>query len=55
MKLLEVNGGRLACWDSGRGGPLVFIHGMATAGELWAADLEPLAAIYESVMQRLLC
>ena len=33
MKLLEVNGGRLAYWDSGRGAPLVFIHGMATAGD----------------------
>jgi pimeloyl-ACP methyl ester carboxylesterase len=44
MKLLELNEGRLAYWDSGRGAPLVFIHGVATAGELWARDLEPLAA-----------
>jgi pimeloyl-ACP methyl ester carboxylesterase len=43
MRILEINGGRLACWDSGRGMPLVFIHGAATAGELWAEDLEPLA------------
>jgi pimeloyl-ACP methyl ester carboxylesterase len=50
MKLVEVNGGRLACWDSGCGAPLVFIHGMATAGELWAADLEPLAADHRLIV-----
>ncbi len=50
MKLLEVNGGRLAYWDSGRGAPLVFIHGAATAGELWAGDLEPLAADHRLIV-----
>lgn len=50
MKLVDVNGGRIACWDSGRGTPLVFIHGVATAGKLWAADLEPLATDHRLVV-----
>ena len=50
MKIVEVNGGRLACWDSGRGTPIVFIHGVATAGELWARDLEPLAADHRLIV-----
>ena len=44
MRLLEINGGRLAYWESGAGTPVVFIHGVATTGELWSGDLEPLAA-----------
>jgi pimeloyl-ACP methyl ester carboxylesterase len=43
MDLIELGGRRLACWDRGHGTPLVFIHGVGTSGELWAADLEELA------------
>src|SRR5688572_22603557 len=44
MKLLKIENGRLAYWESGSGAPVLFIHGVATTGELWAGDLEPLAA-----------
>ena len=44
MDLIELAGRRLACWDRGHGTPLVFIHGVGTSGELWAADLEELAS-----------
>ena len=29
----------LEYWDAGAGPPLVFVHGVATSGDLWAADL----------------
>ena len=41
--LVNIPGGRLSCWDSGRGTPLLFIHGVGTSGEIWAEDLAPLA------------
>jgi pimeloyl-ACP methyl ester carboxylesterase len=44
MELIELAGRRLACWDRGQGTPLLFIHGVGTAGELWAGDLEALAS-----------
>ena len=46
----NVDGGRLAYWDSGSGPPLVFIHGVATTGQLWAEDLEPLADQYRLIV-----
>lgn len=41
---VDVPGGRVSCWDSGSGTPLLFIHGVGTSGEIWAEDLAPLAA-----------
>ncbi len=40
---MGIGGGELSVWDTGDGVPLVFIHGAATTGGLWAQDLEPLA------------
>jgi len=42
MELLDRDGVRIAYWDAGSGIPVVFIHGTATSGELWAADLSEL-------------
>ena len=42
MAVVEVNGGRVACWDRGSGPALLLIHGVGTDGELWAGDLAPL-------------
>jgi pimeloyl-ACP methyl ester carboxylesterase len=44
MRLIDVDGRRLATWDRGEGTPLVFIHGVGTPGSLWQADLAELAA-----------
>jgi pimeloyl-ACP methyl ester carboxylesterase len=44
MKFVEVNGGKVACWEAGAGPPLVFIHGVGTPGQLWFDDLRPLAS-----------
>lgn len=43
MKVLEIDGRRLSCADTGSGQPLVFVHGVGTSGEIWADDLAPLA------------
>lgn len=43
MRMLKTAGGQLEYWDEGNGLPVVFIHGVATAGDLWAADLADLA------------
>lgn len=44
MELLERGEAHLAYWAQGSGTPVLFIHGVATLGELWAADLAPLAS-----------
>jgi pimeloyl-ACP methyl ester carboxylesterase len=44
MATLTIGESRLSYWESGSGVPLVFIHGVATSGELWRDDLAPLAA-----------
>jgi pimeloyl-ACP methyl ester carboxylesterase len=47
---VAIPGGHLSCWELGNGTPLVFIHGAATTGGLWARDLEPLAAHYRVIV-----
>lgn len=44
MDILTVGESRLAYWDAGDGPPIVFIHGVATLGELWAPDLADLTS-----------
>lgn len=39
MRLVDLDGRRLATWDSGNGTPLLLIHGVGTPGALWQADL----------------
>jgi pimeloyl-ACP methyl ester carboxylesterase len=42
VEILEINGRRLSCTDTGSGQPLVFVHGVGTSGGLWADDLASL-------------
>jgi len=42
MEILDLGDRRLAYWETGSGPALVFIHGVGTSGELWAADLAEL-------------
>jgi pimeloyl-ACP methyl ester carboxylesterase len=44
MEIFKLEEGHLAYWATGSGTPVLFVHGVATLGELWAADLTPLAA-----------
>jgi pimeloyl-ACP methyl ester carboxylesterase len=44
MEICTVGDSRLAYWDAGHGRPVVFIHGVATLGELWASDLADLTS-----------
>ena len=50
METLELDGVRLTYSDEGSGPPLVFVHGVGTSGELWAADLAPLAADHRVIV-----
>lgn len=43
MNMLKTADLQLEYWDEGTGLPIVFIHGVATAGDLWGADLTDLA------------
>jgi len=42
MPSLRMNEAKLDYWDTGAGHPIVFVHGVATLGELWVADLSDL-------------
>lgn len=44
MRIVSVGDSRLEVWDRGTGASLLFIHGVATSGQMWAADLAELAA-----------
>jgi pimeloyl-ACP methyl ester carboxylesterase len=50
MKILNIDRSQLEYWDAGTGLPIVFIHGVATPGELWAADLAELAADFRLIV-----
>lgn len=43
MSIVRVGESRLEVWDDGAGPALLFIHGVATSGRTWAADLAALA------------
>jgi pimeloyl-ACP methyl ester carboxylesterase len=43
MRMLSVGDSQLEVWDRGTGASLVFIHGVVTSGQMWAADLAELA------------
>lgn len=44
MKKLAIGSVELEYWEGGTGASVVFVHGVATSGDLWAADLAELAA-----------
>src|SRR5262245_54378782 len=50
MKVLDRDGVRIAYRDAGSGFPIVFIHGTATSGELWADDLYELAEEFRIIV-----
>jgi pimeloyl-ACP methyl ester carboxylesterase len=41
--VVSMGDSRLEVWDRGTGASLLFIHGVATSGQMWAADLGELA------------
>lgn len=43
MRVVNVGKFELEVWDGGTGRPVLFIHGVATSGQMWAADLADLA------------
>ena len=43
MRTIKLGDLSLDYWEAGNGTPLVFIHGVATSGELWVEDLAALA------------
>ncbi len=42
MKIAKIADFQFEVWDAGTGIPLLFIHGIGTSGELWAANLAEL-------------
>jgi pimeloyl-ACP methyl ester carboxylesterase len=44
MRTVNAGNSRLEVWDGGTGSPLLFIHGVGTSGQMWAADLAGLAS-----------
>ena len=50
MQILKLGKSQLAYWEAGAGVPVVFIHGVATPGELWAADLAELATDFRLIV-----
>ena len=50
MEILKIGKSQLSYWDEGTGLPVVFIHGVATLGELWAEDLADLAADFRIIV-----
>jgi pimeloyl-ACP methyl ester carboxylesterase len=50
VEILRIGDLQLAHWEAGTGAPIVFIHGVATLGELWAADLSDLASEFRVIV-----
>jgi pimeloyl-ACP methyl ester carboxylesterase len=50
MEILKFGKSQLSYWDKGTGLPIVFIHGVATLGELWAEDLADLATDFRIIV-----
>jgi pimeloyl-ACP methyl ester carboxylesterase len=48
--LITVGSSRLEVWDGGTGSSLLFIHGVATSGQMWGADLADLAADFRLIV-----
>ena len=50
MQILKIGAAQLAHNSPGAGFPVVFIHGVGTPGELWAADLAELATDFRLIV-----
>ena len=50
MSIANIGDSRLEVWDTGSGSPLLFIHGVATSGELWAGDLAQLETDFRLIV-----
>jgi pimeloyl-ACP methyl ester carboxylesterase len=50
MEILKFGKSQLSYWDKGTGQAIVFIHGVATLGELWAEDLADLATNFRIIV-----
>jgi pimeloyl-ACP methyl ester carboxylesterase len=50
MRTVSVGDSRLEVRDTGTGSALLFIHGVATSGQLWAADLAELSADFRLIV-----
>lgn len=50
MRMVRVGESELEVWDRGAGPSLLFIHGVATSGQTWAADLAELAADFRVIV-----
>ena len=50
MRIISVGDSRLEVRDAGTGSALLFIHGVATSGRMWAADLAELSADFRLIV-----
>lgn len=50
MRIVKIGDLQLEFWDTGTGIPMLFIHGVGTSGELWAANLAELAADFRLIV-----
>jgi pimeloyl-ACP methyl ester carboxylesterase len=50
MRIASIGDSQLEVWDRGTGPSLLFIHGVATSGQTWAADLAELAADFRLIV-----
>jgi pimeloyl-ACP methyl ester carboxylesterase len=50
MAIINIGDSQLEYWDAGTGVPLVFSHGVATSGELWATDLAELSSNFRLIV-----
>ena len=48
--IVRVGDSRLEVWDTGTGSALLFIHGVATSGQLWAPDLAELSSDFRLIV-----
>jgi pimeloyl-ACP methyl ester carboxylesterase len=50
MRIAGIGDSQLEVWDRGTGPSLLFIHGVPTSGQTWAADLAELAADFRLIV-----
>lgn len=50
MRIVKIGDFQFEVWDTGTGLPFLFIHGVGTSGEMWAANLAELAASFRLIV-----